>query len=283
MLSKAINQHRKHVRFHTLSPARLSCSCPFVHTCPGLDWLEQGRIVVPGEALGWNIQRSLPSAADRRQLRAACHECGGPLGLFYVQDGKDALQNTVQICALFLIDQHYKLQACIISWSLTASEYGIFINSFHLMAVLMDFMHLTAYWQRPYCKSSFQSMSSLHWLMQSEAHLGRTSGRRKRVSWKWFLDQVSGSGVAKDQVSRMQRNAVYFVHSSSSKFGVSFDAFFVNGMDSSILMAWLPPCVHKWFLWRITCPAAVASRLIPLRAVALSHRLWLLNKSGQGC
>lgn len=256
MLSKAINQHRKHVRFHTLSPARLSCTCPFVHTCPGLGRVEQGRIVVPGGALGWNMW-SLPSAAERQQLRAACHECGGPTGLFCVQDGKDALQNTVQTSALFLINQHCKLQTCITSQSLTASEYGIFINSFHLMAVLMDFMHPAAYWQKPSCKSSFQSMSSLHWLMQNEAQLGRILGRRNRVSWKCSLDQVSGSGVAKDQVSHVQRNAVCFVHSSSSKFGASFDACFVNRMDSSILMAWLPPCVfHKWFF---TSPAAVAS------------------------
>lgn len=256
MLSKAINQHRKRVRFHTLSPARLSCTCPFVHTCPGLGRVEQGRIVVPGGALCWNMW-SLQSAADRWQLRAACHECGGPPGLFCVQDRKDALQNTVQTSALFLINQHCKLQACIISRSLTASEYGIFINSFHLMAVLMDFMHLTAYWQRPSCKSSFQSMSSLHWLMQNEAQLGRISGRKNRVSWKCFLDQVSGSGVAKDRVSRVQRNAVCFVHSSRSSFVVPFDTFFVNRMDSSILMARLPPCVfHKWFF---TNPAAVAS------------------------
>lgn len=37
-------------------------------------------------------------------------------------------------------------------------------------------------------------------------------------------------------VAHGQRNAVYSVHSSSSEFGVSFDAGFVSRIDDRILM-----------------------------------------------
>lgn len=88
--------------------------CFFMHLlCPGLNWLLEGYIVAPGRAFGWSIQQRFWTAADRRQLRAAC---GSPPRLFYVKGGNNTSQkHSADLSAWFLINLNYKPWACIIT------------------------------------------------------------------------------------------------------------------------------------------------------------------------
>lgn len=75
--------------------------CFFMHLlCPGLNWLLEGYIVVPGRAFGWSIQQRFWTAADRRQLRAACLSVALLPGCFMLKVGIIPLRNTVQTSLL---------------------------------------------------------------------------------------------------------------------------------------------------------------------------------------
>lgn len=75
--------------------------CFFMHLlCPGLNWLLEGYIVVPGRAFGWSIQQRFWTAADRRQLRAACLNVALLPGCFMLKVGIIPLRNTVQTSLL---------------------------------------------------------------------------------------------------------------------------------------------------------------------------------------